>query len=107
MQGSEEKMTKNHISILTAICLTAIVLPSTSPAEDKDQPKKKPSAFKMNEVEIKGEIERPDVFYIIPRRKVSMELNALGKDYSAEIMQPLLPAQFAETVRSKKNRTKP
>ncbi len=48
----------------------------------------------MEEVEIRGELERPDVFYIIPRRKATMDLGVLSKDYKEEIMQPLLPQHF-------------
>jgi hypothetical protein len=53
-----------------------------------------PEELQMEEVEIRGELERPDVFYIIPRRKATMDLGVLSKDYKEEIMQPLLPGHF-------------
>ena len=53
-----------------------------------------PDELLMEEVEIRGELERPDVFYIIPRRKATMDLGVLSKDYKEEIMQPLLPQYF-------------
>jgi hypothetical protein len=50
----------------------------------------------MEEVEIRGEVDRPDVFYIIPRREVRMDLGPLSKDYREEILEPLLPGPFEE-----------
>lgn len=50
--------------------------------------------LQMQEVEIRGELERPDVFYIIPRRKATMDLGVLSKDYKEAIMEPLLPGHF-------------
>ena len=62
-----------------------------------------PSELLMQEVEIRGELERPDVFYIIPRRKATMDLGVLSKDYKEEIMQPLLPQHF-EKVHGKRKK---
>jgi hypothetical protein len=50
--------------------------------------------YRMQDVEIRGELERPDVFYIIPRRKADMDLGTLTKSYDKEIMEPLNAAQF-------------
>lgn len=55
-----------------------------------------PARVEMEEVEIRGEVERPDVFYIIPRREVRMDLGPLSKDYRDEILEPLLPGPFEE-----------
>ena len=55
-----------------------------------------PQEVQMEEVEIRGELERPDVFYIIPRRKATMDLGVLSKDYKEEIMKPLLPGHFEQ-----------
>lgn len=55
-----------------------------------------PARVEMEEVEIRGEVERPDVFYIIPRREVRMDLGPLSKDYREEILEPLLPGSFEE-----------
>ena len=54
---------------------------------------------RMEEVEIKGEIERPGVFYIIPRREVQMDLGRQTRDYTAELSRPLDPAAFERWVR--------
>lgn len=58
-----------------------------------------PARVQMEEVEIRGELERPEVFYIIPRREVRMDLGPLSRDYRSEILEPLLPDPFAESVR--------
>ena len=51
-------------------------------------------AMKMEAVEIHGELEHPDVFYIIPRRKADFDMGTLSKDYSEQIMTPILPGPF-------------
>jgi hypothetical protein len=66
------------------------------PAAAKDAA---PPRVQMEEVEIRGELERPEVFYIIPRREVRMDLGPLSKDYRAEILEPLLPGPFEASVR--------
>ncbi len=50
--------------------------------------------IRMDEVKIEGEVERPGVFYIIPRREMRMDLGALSKDYRSEILVPILPDAF-------------
>ncbi|TAL18327.1 hypothetical protein EPN96_02150 [bacterium] len=59
----------------------------------------------MQDVEIRGELERPEVFYIIPRRKARMDLGALRKSFEEEIMKPLLPEPFEATYGGKKGET--
>lgn len=49
---------------------------------------------RMEEVEIRGELENPDVFYIIPRRKADMDTGSLSKDYSKDIMKPIMREPF-------------
>lgn len=61
-----------------------------------------PVQVQMKEVEIRGEVERPEVFYIIPRREARMELAPLSKDFREEIAEPLLPGPFEEWVKSRK-----
>lgn len=58
-----------------------------------------PVDVRMEEVEIKGELERPGVFYIIPRRPVELDLGRQTKDYTAELALPLDPEAFARWVR--------
>jgi len=55
-----------------------------------------PARVEMQAVEIRGEVERPEVFYIIPRREVRMDLGPLSKDYREDILRPLLPGPFEE-----------
>lgn len=72
-------------------------------AESQPAPKSQPQEqvnVKMEEVEIRGELERPGVFYIIPRREVQMDLGTRYKDYSREIMEPILPEVFARWART-------
>lgn len=70
-------------------------------AQNPDDGARDPGAvhLRMDEVEIRGEVERPDVFYIIPRREVQMDLGTLSKDYRSEILEPLLPGPFEEEAR--------
>ncbi len=56
--------------------------------------------LQMKDVEIRGELERPEVFYIIPRRKARMDLGSMKRDYHNEIMTPLFPEEF-EVVHGK------
>lgn len=55
--------------------------------------------IRMEEVQIRGEVERPEVFYIIPRREVRMDLGSLSRDYRPEILEPLFPDPFEHRVR--------
>jgi hypothetical protein len=58
-----------------------------------------PLTLQMKEVEIRGEVERPEVFYIIPRKEARLEPGPLSKDFSGELQEPLLPGPFEESVR--------
>lgn len=60
-----------------------------------------PIHLQMKEVEIRGEVERPEVFYIIPRKEARMEVGPLTKDFRDEIMEPLLPGPFEEQVKGR------
>jgi hypothetical protein len=71
-----------------------------APAE-ASPPESPPVRIEMKEVEIRGEVERPDVFYIIPRKQARMELAPLSKDYRDEILEPLLPGPFERSVKGK------
>lgn len=53
-----------------------------------------PTNVKMEQVEIRGEFENPDLFYIIPRRKAEMDMGSLSMDYSSEIMRPMIEHVF-------------
>jgi hypothetical protein len=88
-------MTSRSVVALT-VCFT--VAPWLARAEEKRAPA--PARVLMEEVEIRGEVERPDVFYIIPRRQVQLDLGSLSKDYRSDIMKPLLPGAFEKWVHS-------
>lgn len=86
---------RKAILALWIIAMGAVAAPAAAPAPPEAEPKPEaPAQLKMDEVEIRGELERPEVFYIIPRRKAKMDLGTLSKDYEAEIMEPLLPGPF-------------
>ena len=61
-----------------------------------------PIRLQMKEVEIRGEVERPEVFYIIPRKEARLELSPLSRDFRDEIMEPLLPGPFEERVKGQR-----
>lgn len=80
---------------LRGLAIGAEGLPATP------SPEAPPVRIEMKEVEIRGEVERPDVFYIIPRKQARMELSPLSKDYRDEILEPLLPGPFEQSVKGK------
>jgi len=77
--------------------ITALLL-ALAGAVTAQENKPPPARVEMEEVEIRGEVERPEVFYIIPRREVRMDLGRLSKDYRTEILEPLLPEPFEERI---------
>ncbi|WP_025321639.1 hypothetical protein [Deferrisoma camini] len=58
------------------------------PAAERPKP---PAEIRMKEVEIRGEVERPGVFYVIPRRPTPLDLGPRTRDFRPEILEPLLP----------------
>ena len=82
---------------LAAAVLPAAAAETTDPAAPAGSPP--PVEVRMGEVQIKGEIERPGVFYIIPRREVEMDLGRQTRDYTPELSRPLDPAAFERWVR--------
>lgn len=76
----------------------------SQPAQDKAAPPAReaaskqtdatPANIRMEQVEIRGEFENPDVFYIIPRRKAEMDLGSLSMDYTKDIMTPVVQHVF-------------
>jgi len=85
---------------LGSIALAGVLCLPPFPARGEEKPPPPPVHIEMKEVEIHGEVERPDVFYIIPRKQAKMDLAPLSKDYREEINEPLLPGPFEEWVRS-------
>ena len=60
--------------------------------------------IRMDEVEIRGEVERPGVFYIIPRRSAPLDLGPRTRDYRAEILEPVLPHELEREIRRRARR---
>ena len=82
-------------------CADEAPVAGSVPADKAARGDQVPARLRMEEVEIRGELERPEVFYIIPRRKADMDMGTLSKDYSAEIMEPMLPGPFEAAHSSK------
>ena len=86
-----------YLLAVVAMVLPAAAAETTEPAAPAGSPP--PVEVRMGEVEIKGELERPGVFYIIPRREVQMDLGRQTRDYTPELSRPLDPAAFERWVR--------
>lgn len=63
-------------------------------SEAKAPEKRDAEEVRMEAVEIRGQLENPDVFYIIPRRKADLDTGSLTVDYSKDIMAPIMPEIF-------------
>ena len=74
--------------------MSRAAVPPCRAAEDPSSPLR----IRMGEVRIEGAIERPDVFYVIPRAVPRLDLGTRGRDYREEILAPLLPAPFERWV---------
>jgi len=62
-----------------------------APGGRAEERPKTPPEIRMQEVEIRGEVERPGVFYVIPRRPTPLDLGPRTRDFRPEILEPLLP----------------
>jgi len=88
-------------SLCLSLCLFAaapVAGAAEPPSERSGRAAEAPVEVRMEEVEIKGELERPGVFYIIPRRPVELDLGRQTKDYTAELALPLDPESFTRWV---------
>lgn len=63
---------------------------------------KPPVRVQMEPVEIQGEVERPEVFYIIPRREAPLDLGPQTRDYREEILEPLDRNAFEAWMKARK-----
>jgi len=73
------------------VVLALVGLALTAPAVRAEERPKTPPEIRMQEVEIRGEVERPGVFYVIPRRPTPLDLGPRTRDFRPEILEPLLP----------------
>jgi hypothetical protein len=97
------KLSLRRLGGVALFSLFAVLIAAKAPCEEK---KKNPTQeqakieegqkvqVQMQDVEIRGELERPEVFYIIPRRKARMDLGSMRKNFDEDIMKPLLPESF-------------
>ena len=102
----------SHLAVSQLLLLVALGASDPgSVAADSDRPSASavlpagtdgPVEVRMEEVEIKGEVERPGVFYIIPRREAEMDLGSQTRDYTQELSQPLDAAAFERWVRQRR-----
>ncbi len=97
-QGGGGAVIRPFLAAVLALVLGAAV------ARAADSGAGRPKELRMKEVEIRGEVEQPGVFYIIPRRRVELDLGPQTRDYRDEILQPLDPAVFEARVRARTGR---
>jgi hypothetical protein len=96
------------VALLALFLTVAATYAADPPAKEKPAPQQvnieegQKVQVQMQDVEIRGELERPEVFYIIPRRKARMDLGAMHKNFDEDIMKPLLPESFEATYGGKK-----
>ncbi len=86
------------------LLIAASLIAAQAPAEEQTPQKPAQEQVKveegdkiqvqMQDVEIRGELERPEVFYIIPRRQARMDMGNMRKDYEREILTPVMPETF-------------
>ena len=65
----------------------------TDAQADKEKTEKK-SHVDLTEIEILGEIDRPKVFFIIPRAGSILDKAHLDRDFSDEILEPVIKHVF-------------
>ncbi len=65
----------------------------TDAQADKEKTEKK-SHVDLTEIEIMGEIDRPKAFFIIPRAGSILDKAQLDRDFSDEILEPVIKHVF-------------
>jgi len=55
--------------------------------------------IRMNEVEIKGQVEHPEITYIIPKTRIVFKPIPLERDFGPETVRILTPAGIEEEIR--------
>jgi predicted RNA-binding protein len=83
-------MTKGPVSILVSLALFVLIiiaLPYSAMGEQAT-PKKTPvKEYRLGEILIKGEREKPQVYFIIPKAKFSLQNIAIGDDSIWELKE--------------------
>lgn len=97
--------------LLTSIFLSVTFASAPSPAEEpgtKAKPPAKPSAapaakgksaVNLNEVEIRGELEKPKIFFILPKAEREAESKQRRVRFYPDILEPLDKDRFEEEAR--------
>ena len=75
-----------------------------SPALAEEKPQKPPaksgsSAVNLNEVEIHGELEKPKIFFILPKAQRDAEAKQRRIRFYPDILEPLDKDRFEEEAR--------
>jgi hypothetical protein len=78
---------------LTAAVL--LVFTGCPPARAEEQK----TFIRMKEVEIQGQIEHPEITYIIPKTRIIFKPIPLERDFSRESRRTLTPAGIEEDIR--------
>lgn len=55
--------------------------------------------IRMDEVEIKGQVEHPEITYIIPKTRIVFKPIPLERDFGPETVRILTPAGIEEEIR--------
>ena len=82
--------------VLTSIFLSVTFPPMSVLAEDKPGDQQK---MKLNEVEIHGELEKPKIFFILPKAKRDSESKQRQFRFYPDILEPLDKDRFEEEAR--------
>jgi len=57
--------------------------------------------IRMNEVEIQGQVEHPEITYIIPKTRIVFKPLPLARDFAPETVRILTPAGIEEEIRKR------
>jgi len=82
--------------LLTSIFLSVTFPPMSVLAEDKPGDQQK---MKLNEVEIHGELEKPKIFFILPKAKRDSESKQRQFRFYPDILAERVAAGFEEEAR--------
>ena len=81
--------------VLTSIFLSVSFPPMSVLAQEKPSDQK----MKLNEVEIHGELEKPKIFFILPKAKRDSESKQRQFRFYPDILEPLDKDRFEEEAR--------
>ncbi len=83
---------KIPFALLTAVLLVSL---GSSPVSAEEQK----TFIRMKEVEIQGQIEHPEITYIIPKTRILFKPIPLERDFSRETRRILTPAGIEKEIR--------